>query len=121
MKKLIRLTEGDLRRIVENSVRRTLNEISYDTVANAYGKASNAVMDKNNPKYQQRLRQSAAFSNALNKKTDLEFPDTQARSEINNQDPLNNPKKWSEKAKGYYKRGYRSPNEWINKYGNSNE
>lgn len=46
MKKLIRLTESDLHRIIENSVRRTLNEISYDTVANAYGKASNQNINK---------------------------------------------------------------------------
>lgn len=35
MKKLIRLTEGDLHRIVENSVRKTLNELDWKTYRNA--------------------------------------------------------------------------------------
>lgn len=35
MKKLIRLTEGDLHRIVENSIKRTLNELDWKTYANA--------------------------------------------------------------------------------------
>lgn len=34
MKQLIRLTEGDLHQIIENAVRRTINEISKDTVDN---------------------------------------------------------------------------------------
>lgn len=35
MKQLIRLTEGDLHRIVENSVRKTLNELDWRTYRNA--------------------------------------------------------------------------------------
>lgn len=39
MKKLIRLTEGDLHRIVEGSVRRALNELDWKTYMNAAKKS----------------------------------------------------------------------------------
>lgn len=41
MKKLVRLTESDLHRIVENSVRRTLNELDWRTYDSAMRKAAN--------------------------------------------------------------------------------
>lgn len=39
MRKLVRLTEGDLHRIIENSVKQALNELDWKTYANAGNKA----------------------------------------------------------------------------------
>ena len=39
MKRITRLTESDLHRIVRESVKRVLNEVSTDTLHNAYQKS----------------------------------------------------------------------------------
>jgi hypothetical protein len=52
MKKMIRLTEGDLHRIVKESVNRILNELSSDTIDSAREKAEKKYKDissKNGP------------------------------------------------------------------------
>lgn len=83
-KNRIRLTESDLHRIVKESVKRVLNEVSTDTLHNAYQK-SQKLTDKlpnlsDDPKVQRKFRQKHAFGNELEKRHSNEIsaidPDT---------------------------------------------
>ena len=44
MKNRIRITESDLHRIIKESVNRVLNEVSTDTLHNAYQKSQKLTM-----------------------------------------------------------------------------
>ena len=72
MKKLVRLTESDLHRIVRESVNRVLNEISTDTLHNAYQKSQNLTKNMPNlsddPKVQRKFRQKQTFGDELGKR-----------------------------------------------------
>ena len=65
MKRTIRLAESDLRNIVKESVKRVLNEVSTDTLHNAYQKSQDLTKKLPNlsrdPKVQRRFRQKHAF------------------------------------------------------------
>ena len=84
MKRTIRLTESDLRNIVKESVKRVLNEVSTDTLHNAYQKSQKLTRKLPNlsddPKVQRRFRQKHAFGNELGKRHSDEIsaidPDT---------------------------------------------
>lgn len=41
MKQIIKLRESDLHRVIRESVKRVLNEVSTDTLHNAYQKSQN--------------------------------------------------------------------------------
>ena len=72
MKRITRLTESDLHRIVRESVKRVLNEVSTDTLHNAYQKSQDLTKKLPNlsrdPKVQRRFRQKHAFGNELGKR-----------------------------------------------------
>ena len=72
MKRTIRLAESDLRNIVKESVKRVLNEVSTDTLHNAYQKSKDLTNKLPNlsrdPKVQRRFRQKHAFGNELGKR-----------------------------------------------------
>ena len=84
MKRRIRLTESDLHRIVRESVKRALNEVSTDTLHNAYQKSQALTFKLPNssrdPKVQRKFRQKHAFGNELEKRHRQEIsaidPDT---------------------------------------------
>ena len=74
MKKLIRLTEGDLHRIVKESVNQLLTELDWRTYANAAKKAGDETIGriksgekfndlKNDKEFTKRSRQHNAFRN----------------------------------------------------------
>ncbi len=72
MKKRIRLTESDLHRIVNRSVKRVLNEISTDTLHNALDKSNKMTRGmpnlSNDPKVTRRFRQKHSFGDELKKR-----------------------------------------------------
>ena len=72
MKRKIRLTESDFHRIVKESVKRVLNEVSTDTLHKAYQKSKDLTNKLSNlsrdPKDQRRFRQKHAFGNELEKR-----------------------------------------------------
>lgn len=72
MKRTIRLTESDLHRIVKESVKRALNEVSTDTLHNAYQKSQKLTNKLPNvtrdPKVLRRYRQKQAFGDELEKR-----------------------------------------------------
>ena len=72
MKRITRLTESDLHRIVRESVKRVLNEVSTDTLHNAYQKSQDLTNKLPNlsrdPKVQRKFRQKHAFGNELEKR-----------------------------------------------------
>ena len=84
MKRITRLTESDLHRIVRESVKRVLNEVSTDTLHNAYQKSQDLTKKlpnlSDNPKVQRRFRQKHAFGDELGKRHSNEIsaidPDT---------------------------------------------
>ena len=84
MKRTIRLAESELHRIVKESVKRALNEVSTDTLHNAYQKSQGLTMKLPNvthdPKVQRKFRQKHAFGNELRKRHSNEIsaidPDT---------------------------------------------
>lgn len=80
MKRIIRLTESGLRNIVKESVKRAFNEVSTDTLHNAYQKTNNLPAFSNDPKIRRRFRQRHAFGNELEKRHSNEIsaidPDT---------------------------------------------
>ena len=77
MKRITRLTESDLQRIVRESVKRVLNEVSTDTLHNAYQKSKDLTNKLPNlsrdPKVQRRFRQKHAFGNELEKRHNNEI------------------------------------------------
>ena len=77
MKRITRLTESDLHRIVRESVKRVLNEVSTDTLHNAYQKSKDLTNKWPNlsrdPKVQRRFRQKHAFGNELEKRHNNEI------------------------------------------------
>lgn len=76
MKQIIRLTEGDLRRIITNSVNEALNELDWKTYANAAQKAGesyqtnqrNGNYDKSTKRFHQIRKFNDAASDGLSKK-----------------------------------------------------
>ena len=77
MKRKIRLTENTLHRIIKESVKKVLNEVSTDTIHNAYQK-SQRLTDRlpnisNDPKVTRRWRQKNAFGNELAKRHNNEL------------------------------------------------
>ena len=84
MKRITRLTESDLHKIVRESVKRVLNEVSTDTLHNAYQKSQKLTNKLPNfsddPKVQRRFRQKHAFGDELEKRHSNEIsaidPDT---------------------------------------------
>ena len=84
MKRITRLTESDLHRIVRESVKRVLNAVSTDTLHNAYQKSQDLTKKlpnlSDNPKVQRRFRQKHAFGDELGKRHSNEIsaidPDT---------------------------------------------
>jgi len=66
MKKLIRLTEGDLHRIVEGAVERTLNEISSNLAGRAFGKRM-GIRNAMGTKYGEKSPQAMAAKEKLAK------------------------------------------------------
>ena len=84
MKRITRLTESDLHRIVKESVKRVLNEVSTDTLHNAYQKSQDLTKKmpvlSDDPKVQRRFRQKHAFGDELGKRHSNEIsaidPDT---------------------------------------------
>ena len=84
MKRRIRLTESDLHRIVKKSVNRVLNEVSTDTLHNAYQKSQKLTKRmpvlSDDPKIRRRFRQKHTFGDELAKRHSNEIsaidPDT---------------------------------------------
>ena len=69
MKKLIRLTEGDLHRIIENSVKRALNEVDWRTYANyARGREAQANGQRPLSPAQQRVQARPNNTQTLQRK-----------------------------------------------------
>lgn len=68
----IRLTENTLHRIIKESVKKVLNEVSTDTIHNAYQKSqrlTNRLPNiSNDPKITRRWRQKHAFGDELAKR-----------------------------------------------------
>ena len=97
-KNRIRLTESDLHRIVKESVKRVLNEVSTDTLHNAYQKSQDLTNKLPNfsddPKVQRRFRQKHAFGNELEKRHSNEISaiDPQWGGDFNEHPELRNTK-----------------------------
>jgi len=78
------VSESDLHRIIKESVSRVLNEVSTDTLHNAYQKSRNLTMGMPNlsddPKIRRKFRQKHAFADELDKRHSNEIsaidPDT---------------------------------------------
>ena len=98
MKRITRLTESDLHRIVRESVKRVLNEVSTDTLHNAYQKSKDLTNKLPNlsrdPKVQRRFRQKHAFGNELEKRHSSEISaiDPQWGGDFNEHPELRNTK-----------------------------
>ena len=98
MKRTIRLAESDLRNIVKESVKRVLNEVSTDTLHNAYQKSKDLTNKLPNlsrdPKVQRRFRQKHAFGNELGKRHSNEISaiDTDYGGDFHNHPELRNTK-----------------------------
>ena len=83
-KNRIRLTESQLHKVIKESVKRVLNEVSTDTLHNAYQKSQKLTNKLPNlsrdPKVQRKFRQKHAFGNELEKRHSNEIsaidPDT---------------------------------------------
>ena len=120
MRKLVRLTEGDLHRIVENSVRKALNEISTDTIGNTFQKSQN-MNYYGNPK---KLKQRNNFRNTLNDRYDSEisnidpdysegyFPDVDEHLEIRNTSAYKRAYNIISKDFEYYPEDGNNPADW---------
>lgn len=97
-KNRIRLTESDLHRIVKESVKRVLNEVSTDTLHNAYQKSQDLTKKLPNlssdPKVQRKFRQKHAFGNELEKRHSNEISaiDPQWGGDFNEHPELRNTK-----------------------------
>ena len=97
-KNRIRLTESDLHRIVKESVKRVLNEVSTDTLHNAYQKSKDLTNKLPNlsrdPKVQRRFRQKHAFGNELEKRhgNEISAIDPQWGGDFNKHPELRNTK-----------------------------
>lgn len=97
-KNSIRLTESDLHRIVKESVKRVLNEVSTDTLHNAYQKSQDLTKKLPNlsrdPKVQRKFRQKHAFGNELEKRHSNEISaiDPQWGGDFNEHPELRNTK-----------------------------
>lgn len=91
-KKLIRLTESDLHRIVKESVNKVLNELSTPMIVRAKNAALNAYNDKSgnkaaNSAYRdKRMRQMAAFNDEYNRRTNncTQLPSDMTQDEFDN-------------------------------------
>ena len=97
-KNRIRLTESDLHRIVKESVKRVLNEVSTDTLHNAYQKSQDLTKKLPNlsrdPKVQRRFRQKHTFGDELAKRhgNEISAIDPQWGGDFNEHPELRNTK-----------------------------
>lgn len=97
-KNRIRLTESDLHRIVKESVKRVLNEVSTDTLHNAYQKSQDLTKKLPNlsrdPKVQRKFRQKHAFGDELAKRhgNEISAIDPQWGGDFNEHPELRNTK-----------------------------
>ena len=84
MKQIIKLRESELKRIITESVKRVLNEVSTDTLHNAYQKSQNLTKKmpvlSDDPKIRRRFKQKHTFGDELAKRHSNEIsaidPDT---------------------------------------------
>ena len=97
-KNRIRLTESQLHKLIKESVKRVLNEVSTDTLHNAYQKSQDLTKKLPNlsddPKVQRKFRQKHAFGNELEKRHSNEISaiDPQWGGDFNEHPELRNTK-----------------------------
>lgn len=96
MKKIKRLTESDIHRIVNESVKRILNEVSTDTLHNAYQKSKKLTQTlpntSNDPNIRRRFGQKHRFGNELEKRHNNEISAIDPNTDFNEHPELRNTK-----------------------------